>query len=287
MAESKRKKTSPARPRAQPRADGSVPVKQRVRDLAWAGHHQQAIEEANAALATTGLSVETRLDLLDLRAESFIAQADLERAGADADAMIELANGARTPALKAQARNRLALVQIRKGELKSAVATAAAALKAARQSKQRTVEATSLLRLAEAQFRHRVDLEQAARNAARAAELFQSLGMTAEEGRSLWALAGTRIAQGDAAAAEKAANAALMQCQQAGDAYGAGNARNILAHNQADYAVNRKLLQQSLADFEAAGYVERQGQVVHVMAKRLFDLSHLLHGYQFTSRDFH
>jgi GAF domain-containing protein/CheY-like chemotaxis protein len=259
MADSKTKKTSRARPRAQPRADGSVPVKQRVRDLAWAGHHRQAIEEASAALATTGLSVETRLDLLDLRAESFIAQADLERAGADADAMIELANGARTPALKAQARNRLALVQIRKGELKSAVATAAAALKAARQSKQRTVEATSLLRLAEAQFRHRVDLEQAARNAARAAELFQSLGMTAEEGRSLWALAGTRIAQGDAAAAEKAANAALMQCQQAGDAYGAGNARNILAHNQADYAVNRKLLQQALADFEAAGYVERQG----------------------------
>jgi error-prone DNA polymerase len=35
------------------------------------------------------------------------------------------------------------------------------------------------------------------------------------------------------------------------------------------------------------GYVERQGQVVHVMAKRLFDLSHLLSGYQFASRDFH
>jgi error-prone DNA polymerase len=38
---------------------------------------------------------------------------------------------------------------------------------------------------------------------------------------------------------------------------------------------------------QADGYVERQGKVVHVMAKRLFDLSHLLHGYQFTSRDFH
>jgi error-prone DNA polymerase len=38
---------------------------------------------------------------------------------------------------------------------------------------------------------------------------------------------------------------------------------------------------------QADGYVERQGQVVHIMAKRLFDLSHLLHGYQFASRDFH
>jgi error-prone DNA polymerase len=38
---------------------------------------------------------------------------------------------------------------------------------------------------------------------------------------------------------------------------------------------------------QADGYVERQGQVVHIMAKRLFDLSHLLSGYQFSSRDFH
>jgi error-prone DNA polymerase len=38
---------------------------------------------------------------------------------------------------------------------------------------------------------------------------------------------------------------------------------------------------------QADGYVERQGQVVHVMAKRLFDLSHLLTGHQFNSRDFH
>jgi error-prone DNA polymerase len=38
---------------------------------------------------------------------------------------------------------------------------------------------------------------------------------------------------------------------------------------------------------QADGYVERQGQVVHVMAKRLFDLSHLLSGFQLASRDFH
>jgi error-prone DNA polymerase len=35
------------------------------------------------------------------------------------------------------------------------------------------------------------------------------------------------------------------------------------------------------------GYLERQGQVVHIMAKRLFDLSELLHGYRLESRDFH
>jgi error-prone DNA polymerase len=38
---------------------------------------------------------------------------------------------------------------------------------------------------------------------------------------------------------------------------------------------------------QADGYIERQGQVVHVMCKRLFDLSHLIAGYQLQSRDFH
>jgi error-prone DNA polymerase len=35
------------------------------------------------------------------------------------------------------------------------------------------------------------------------------------------------------------------------------------------------------------GYIERQGQVVHVMAKRLFDRSELIQGYLLSSRDFH
>jgi error-prone DNA polymerase len=38
---------------------------------------------------------------------------------------------------------------------------------------------------------------------------------------------------------------------------------------------------------QADGYVERQGKVIHIMVKRLFDLSHLLHGLTHSSRDFH
>ncbi len=37
---------------------------------------------------------------------------------------------------------------------------------------------------------------------------------------------------------------------------------------------------------QADGYVQRQGQVIHVMALRLEDLSHLLTGHEFPSRDF-
>jgi error-prone DNA polymerase len=38
---------------------------------------------------------------------------------------------------------------------------------------------------------------------------------------------------------------------------------------------------------QAEGYVQREGQVVHVLAKRLLDLSHLIRGYDVRSRDFH
>jgi error-prone DNA polymerase len=38
---------------------------------------------------------------------------------------------------------------------------------------------------------------------------------------------------------------------------------------------------------QADGYLERQGQVIHIMAKRLFDRSDLLAGHRFKSRDFH
>ena len=37
----------------------------------------------------------------------------------------------------------------------------------------------------------------------------------------------------------------------------------------------------------AEGYVEKQGQVIHLMTWRLIDQSHLLHNARFKSRDFH
>jgi len=141
MADPRKKKKSGGPRTARLRAAKPAPMAERVGDLAWAGQHTQAIELATAALATTALSVAGRLDLLDLRAESFIAQGHLARASADAAEMLDLANRAKAAGPKAQARNRLALVQMRGGDLKGAVATANAALKASRQSKQVGLEA--------------------------------------------------------------------------------------------------------------------------------------------------
>ncbi len=67
MADSQKKRKSWTPRAAQSRAKERASTAERVSDLAWAGQHAQAIELATTALATSGLSVGSRLDLLDLR----------------------------------------------------------------------------------------------------------------------------------------------------------------------------------------------------------------------------
>ncbi len=116
----------------QPQGTRTAPVRtanpasmvQRVGDLAWAGQHAQAIELATTALAATRLSVAGRLDLLDLRAESFIAQGDLDHAGRRRRRDGRPRQDHQDSGTKAQALNRHAVVQTRKGEFKAAIGTA-------------------------------------------------------------------------------------------------------------------------------------------------------------------
>ena len=266
MADSTRKRRTPARRTAKPRAGAPAPIVQRIHDLAWAGQHAKAIELATQALSATAVAVAGRLDLLDLRSESFVAQGDLARAAADSDAMLALAERAKSAAFEAQARNRLALVQMRSGELRKAQASAVAALKFARQSKRVSLEAMSLFRLAEAQFRGKSISAEAVRNAAHAAQLFEKTGDPIGQGRALWAVATASSDLGRVAECQEAAEAALAIGRRCGDLYGLGNAYNCLSYNLPDIAANMKALNQSLASFEAAGYVERQGVANHNLA---------------------
>ncbi len=244
---------------------------ERVGDLARAGQHAQAIELATAELAAPGASVAKRLDLLDLRAESQIAQGDLCRARADAVAMLDLARRVRTAASRARALSCESLVQMRDGDPRAAVRTATAALKSARQSRQTPLVATSLFRLAEAQFREDSS-EQAIRSAAAAAELFKRLGQASGQGRALWAVAAAHSRLARAAEAKRAAAEALALCRSCGDLYGVGNALNILMFDEADLGHRLKLLNQALAAFEATGYLERQGGVTFNLGLAYTDL---------------
>jgi len=256
----KNKKTVGTAPRAA--SSATTAPAQQVGDLAWAGQHAKSIELATSTLARSGLSAGTRLDLLDLRAESCIAQGDLNQAAADAKEMLDIARRARKPAFLAQALNRRAIVEFRTGNARAATATADEALQAARTSKVAALEAASLFRLAEAQFRVGAN-DKAAKSATQAVRIYKTLRQPVGEGRAWWAVAAARSGQGRVAETITAANQALALARRCGDLYGAGNATNILTFNEPDLATGLRLLLQSQSAFEAVGYVERRGVITH------------------------
>ncbi|HET7032974.1 MAG TPA: GAF domain-containing protein, partial [Casimicrobiaceae bacterium] len=236
-------------------------TKTQVAELAGEGHHTQAIDLATRALGQGAMDVAAQLDLLDLRAESLIAVGDLVRADADATTMVELASAAKKPALKAQALNRRALVQMRRNDFKAGLSSATAALKSARSSGKQRLIAMSLFRLAEAQYRAEPN-PAVLKNAMEAAKLFRTLGDRSGEGRALWVVAMYRGYEGRAADCNRAAEESLALCRGCGDRYGAGNALNMMLFHEADLATALKVSSLALADFEAAGYIDRQAVVM-------------------------
>ncbi|HVE51478.1 MAG TPA: GAF domain-containing protein, partial [Casimicrobiaceae bacterium] len=240
-----------------------------VRELAWAGQHARAIELATQAFADAAPG--ERIDLLDLRCESYLAQGEIDRAREDAATLVELATRTGDPARIAQAGNRAAIVQIRGGESKAAIATAEAALIAARKARDRILEATSQLRLAEACVRVRDHARSIAGSRA-SARLFRTLRRPVGENRALWALSAALSSLGRIDAARRAGREALDIARKCGDLYGIGNAAIILQFDEADTAVRFRALQESLAAFTGAGYLERQAVVTHNLGLNYYGL---------------
>jgi GAF domain-containing protein/CheY-like chemotaxis protein len=227
-----------------------------IEDLAHAGRHADAIERATAALAlATGAAA--RFELLQLRTASLIARGRFDDAARDVEAAVALAQASKSPLQKTRALRHKAVVEMRRGDLKGALATSTAAARAATRSSSQPDVAASLLILSEAQARSGA-FDASLATARRALALFEALGDLAGRGRTHWvmALASHRKGRGDEAIG--VLTIALTLCRQAGDDYGVGNALNLLSQNEADVAEVMRLLQQSARAFEAAGYVERQ-----------------------------
>ncbi len=255
-------------------AVGSSHLIEPIRQLAWTGQHAAAIDSATQALATPKIKPAEQMSLLDLRAESYIAQGKLDLAMKDAKAMMKIAQSGKSgsgnrksgaspqipipksqiPALQAQALNRLALVQMRTGDLKAAVKTATTAVKASAGNRQSL--ALSLFRLAEAQGRTQKN-QASIENAQKAVDLYLSLGDLSGAGRAYWAMANGYSRVGPIEKFTEAANKSLEYCQQAGDNYGIGNAFNTLSLTDVDITDSIRNCQQSMKAFEKAGYMER------------------------------
>jgi tetratricopeptide (TPR) repeat protein len=232
-----------------------------IRELAWTGQHAKAIELCTQTLAAKGMgdpsNAAARMDLLDLRTESYIALGQLEHAARDATEMVQMAGRGQSPALEAQSLNRKAVVQMRLGDLKPALDTAIAAEKAARQSKQTLLHAESLLRLGEAQVRAG-NHEAGVKVGRQAIALFEDLGDSSGAGRAQWVAAFANQRLGRVGASRPAAQKALALCEQAGDRYGIGNALTILSQSDTDIVENIRHRHRATQAFEMAGYAERR-----------------------------
>jgi len=251
-----------------------------IRDLAWRGQHDQAIEACTQALVTlvdgAPLPVPAQMDLLDLRAESYIATGKLDLAGRDAAAMLKLAEAGRTAALKAQALSRQAMVQMRQGALKSALEAATAAEKAARQSRQTSLHALTMLRLAEAHNRSG-DYRAGAEAGREAVRLFEDAHDLSGSGRAYWVVAYASKGLGRTKESRAAALKALDVCTRAGDRYGVGNALVILSQTQSDITESLRRLREATEAFEAAGYADRRAVVIGNLGVGYYELGLFSH----------
>ncbi|MCU0919705.1 MAG: hypothetical protein MUF16_05130, partial [Burkholderiaceae bacterium] len=227
-----------------------------IAELAWSGQHEQAVALATEGLAAPGLADAQRIALLDQRADSLLALRELDRAHADAQAMLDLARQAQRPALEAQALCRLAAVQTRQSQYAAAAQSARDALAAARRARRRALEGLALFRLSEAQFRAYANAD-ALRHAQQAVAIFAALGDAVWQGRALWAQGYAHDQLGQWRECEQAARAALALARQAGDQAGVGAAANLLYREHADMAQRLKGLKEALLASLAAGQQER------------------------------
>ena len=76
-------------------------VVEQVRELAWTGQHAKAIELASQSMSKFNFDPR-QMDLLDLRAESYIARLNLDAAERDVSVMQKLAKAKTNLAWKAQ-----------------------------------------------------------------------------------------------------------------------------------------------------------------------------------------
>ena len=222
----------------------------RVRELAWAGQHSKAIELATEALGRLGLKPDVEMSLLDLRSESYLSQLKYELAEKDVRQMERLAKAAKQPALKAQALNQKAHLRAWQDKEEETRRTATSALKFARQSKQKYLEAEALFWLA---WYSPNDVS--IRLAQQAAGLFLSVDHPSRAGLALNLVASSYVSLGRNEEARQAIQTALRLCGQTGDNVGKGWSLTILSMIETDLSVAIKLLKQAHQAYEAAGHV--------------------------------
>ncbi len=226
---------------------------QAVRDLAWAGQHERAIEECAKALRDASLPATQRLAWLDLRSASLAARGLVADAMRDARTMLDTARRRRSPESIVLALNRLAQVLIRQGRFPPALEAGEEAIDLA-QRHAVPLLAQSLLRLGEAQMRSTLT-DAALVNAERAIALDERAGDEVGLGRAYWLKAFVHSRRSEDARSREAALRSAALARHSGDEFGLGNALNVLCFTSKDIAERIALSQQAGQAFDRAGDV--------------------------------
>jgi GAF domain-containing protein/CheY-like chemotaxis protein len=240
------------------------PASTAVQDFARAGLHEQAIAAASAALAAPRLTPAKRLALLDDRLTSLLALLRLNDAEADADAMLAIAKTTNSVAHEAHALACLAHVQARQERTDVALATAAAAVAAARRSGRRDLIALALLRQAAASLARKP--ADAAAPAEESARLFAALGQTALQSGALRVLAAARMSLDDAPEHRALMHQAIALARVGGDLSGESRGLNSLYSSDPDLAQRVRGLHQALRVAQDAGDLQQQMSALHNLA---------------------
>jgi GAF domain-containing protein/DNA-binding response OmpR family regulator/anti-sigma regulatory factor (Ser/Thr protein kinase) len=219
------------------------------------GQHEHAVTLATEALARLRLKPAQRMALLEARAESLVALAETDRARADAEAMLALAEGSGGAALRARALACLALVQLRHGDAKASLQTAAQAEAAARRSRQKPLIAQAQLRRAQAGFAQ-YDPE-CLTHAVAASEAFATMGDASRQSQALRIVASVQRGRAKAPAefeqARATARHALALAQACGDRAAEGGALNALYSADPDIAARLRGMKAALQAYVDAG----------------------------------
>ncbi len=229
-------------------------------ELALAGRHADAIAAATRALDDPGLDAPTRMALLDRRAESLLAQAEMDAFDADVAAMRALARaaGAEHPALQARADLRSANERLHRGDLAKSLRYARAAHRAALRAAAPKLEVEALCAIADAGVLQPARLKAAIAWAREAAARSRGDGDARREAKAEQVLSRGLLVAGDREAGLDAARRAVDLARRCGDRLTMGNALNLLMQGTNDVKRQEAITRESLMAFEAAGYVVRQ-----------------------------
>ncbi len=228
--------------------------------LGLAGRHADVVTAATRALDEAGLDAPTRMALLDRRAESLLAQAEMDAFDADVAAMRALARaaGAEHPALQARADLRSANERLHRGDLAKSLRYARAAHRAALRAAAPKLEVEALCAIADAGVLQPARLEAAIAWAREAAARSRGDGDARREAKAEQVLSRGLLVAGDREAGLDAARRAVDLARRCGDRLTMGNALNLLMQGTNDVKRQEAITRESLMAFEAAGYVVRQ-----------------------------